>query len=163
MAQRPVRAFIALGANLGDPYAQVLAAFEAIAVLPATRLLGRSPLYRSDPVGPPGQPDYVNAVAMVETRLSADALLEALQAVEAAHGRTRQLRWGPRTLDLDLLVYGDEVRDDPRLTLPHPRLPERAFVLYPLADLDPDLHVAGFGFLSDLISKCPYTGLERMG
>ncbi len=159
----PLRAYIGIGSNLDDPPAQVRAALQALAALPESQLSACSPLYRSAPVGgPPGQPDYLNAVAALDTRLSADQLLRALQAIEAAQGRVRELRWGPRTLDLDLLLYADLVRDDAWLTLPHPRLQERAFVLYPLHDIAPGLELPGGGMLSKLLLKCPPQGLERL-
>lgn len=159
----PVRAYVGLGSNLESPRTQVERAFAALAGLPRTRLAGRSRLYRSDPLGPPGQPDYVNAVAALDTALEPLALLDALQSIEHAHGRVRTLRWGPRTLDLDLLLYGTRISRCARLTLPHPRLHERAFVLYPLADLAPGLTVPGSGFLPDLLRQCPYAGLETIG
>lgn len=154
------RAWVGLGSNLQAPRRQVERAFEALARLPRTHLAGRSRLYRSDPLGPPGQPDYVNAVAALDTALAPLALLDALQSIERAHGRERSLRWGPRTLDLDLLLYGDLRHACEQLTLPHPRLHERAFVLYPLADLAPGLVIPGFGALSELLRTCPYTGLD---
>ncbi|HXH03734.1 MAG TPA: 2-amino-4-hydroxy-6-hydroxymethyldihydropteridine diphosphokinase [Candidatus Competibacteraceae bacterium] len=159
-----VLAYIGLGANLEAPRRQVEAALEELAALPDSRLLARSPLYRSTPLGgPEGQPDYVNAAAAIETTLPPYALLDALQAIEQAHGRVRTVRWGPRTLDLDLLLYGDLVQDDPRLILPHPRLHERAFVLYPLHDIAPALVVPGRGTLAELLERCACAGLERLG
>ena len=142
----PLRAYIGIGSNLDDPLAQVRAALQALAALPASQLSTCSPLYRSVPVGgPPGQPDYLNAVAALDTRLSADQLLRALQAIEAAQGRVRELRWGPRTLDLDILLYGDLVLDTPALTLPHPRMHLRAFVLAPLLEIVPASIIPGRG------------------
>ena len=159
----PLRADIGIGSNLDDPLAQVRAALQALAALPASQLSTCSPLYRSVPVGgPPGQPDYLNAVAALDTRLSADQLLRALQAIEAAQGRVRELRWGPRTLDLDLLLYADLVRDDAWLTLPHPRLHLRAFVLYPLADLAPDLALPGRGSLTAWLPAVANQGIVRL-
>src|SRR5690606_808780 len=119
----PRVAFVALGSNLDDPERQVARAFDALARLPDTALTARSRLYRSAPLGDADQPDYVNAVARLETRLAARELLDALLAVERAHGRVRDgERWGPRTLDLDLVLYGDEVIDEPGLRVPHPGL-----------------------------------------
>lgn len=160
--KQPVAAYIGLGSNLDDPPAQLRRAFDELAAIPATRLAAHSPLYRSDPVGPPGQPDYLNAVARLDTELDADALLDALQAIEQAHHRQRTVHWGPRTLDLDLLLYGDAVIADARLTVPHPHLAERAFVLYPLADIAPDLDLPGLGPLAGLLAACPPNGLERL-
>src|SRR5574343_283289 len=130
-------AYIALGANLGDPVATVNRAFEALAGLPETRLLATSALYRTAPVGITEQPEFINAAARVDTTLAPEALLDALLAIEQTFGRIRAERNGPRTLDLDVLLYDDRVQDTPRLTLPHPRLHLRAFVLYPLADVVP--------------------------
>ncbi len=153
-----MRAYIGLGSNLEDPKGQILRALEALKGLPATRLAGCSRLYRNPPLGPP-QPDYVNAVAALETGLSPWALLQRLQAIERAQGRRRGARFGPRTLDLDILVYGDLVMDHPHLTLPHPRLKERDFVLYPLAELAPGLEVPGQGRVATLKARCPDRGL----
>lgn len=142
------QAFIALGANLGDPVATIRAAFEALNELPESRLLASSELYRTAPVGMTEQPEFVNAAARIETTLAPEALLDALLAIEHRFGRIRAERNGPRTLDLDILLYDDLVIDTPRLTLPHPRLHLRAFVLYPLADLAPDLALPGRGTLA---------------
>jgi len=132
------RVFVGLGANLGDAAATVRAAFEALDGLPDTRCVARSSLYRSAPIDAQG-PDYINAVAQLQTRLSPAALLKALQAVEERFGRERPYRHAPRTLDLDLLLYGERRIVTPRLTVPHPRMRERAFVLAPLAEIAPDL------------------------
>ena len=161
-ALNPVQVYIGIGSNLNDPTAQVRQAFQELASLPRTRCTARSPLYRSAPVGPAGQPDYINAVAGVATELAPETLLAALQAIEHAHGRVRTQRWGPRTLDLDILLYGEAIRQDPRLTIPHPRLRERAFVLYPLRDIAPDLSIPGLDRLATLIRCCPPLALERL-
>lgn len=138
-------AFVGIGSNLDGPVAQVEAATEALSRIPATRLLACSGLYGSTPMGPADQPEYVNAVAQVETGLDAHALLDALQGLETAAGRDRTVeRWGPRTLDLDLLLYGDRVLADERLCLPHPGIGERAFVLVPLAEIAPELRPPGW-------------------
>ncbi|HRY14379.1 MAG: 2-amino-4-hydroxy-6-hydroxymethyldihydropteridine diphosphokinase [Candidatus Competibacteraceae bacterium] len=159
----PVLAYIGIGSNRCDPANQVRRALQALATLPASRLTTHSPWYRTAPVGgPPGQPDYLNAVAAVETTLSPDALLAALQAMENAQGRVRAERWGPRTLDLDLLLYGSIIRDDPYLTLPHPRLHQRAFVLYPLHDIAPDLTIPGQGKLTALLGNCSFQSIMRL-
>nr|WP_315463619.1 2-amino-4-hydroxy-6-hydroxymethyldihydropteridine diphosphokinase [uncultured Rhodoferax sp.] len=134
----PVRAYIGLGANLGDPIGALRIALEGLARLPASRLLRASGFYGSTPVDSSG-PDYVNAVAEISTCLSAPALLAALQQQELGAGRERPYRNAPRTLDLDLLLYGSAQIDSPALTVPHPRMWERAFVLMPLAELSPDL------------------------
>ena len=143
-------AFIALGANLGEVRDSLDAAFEAIARLPGTRLSAASSLYRSAPVDARG-PDFLNAVVRVRTRLAPLALLDALQAIEHRLGRERPYRNAPRTLDLDLLLYGDAVSADPRLTIPHPRLARRAFVLLPLAEIDPGLQIPGHGSVGALL------------
>lgn len=155
------RAYIALGSNLEGPRTQVETAFAELAALPRTEEAGRSRIYRSTPMGPPGQPDYLNAVAALDTDLAPEALLDALQAIEARHGRVRgPQRWGPRTLDLDLLLYGAETVNTERLVVPHPGLHERNFVLYPLYDLAPDLEVPGKGPLRALRAACPGHGLQ---
>lgn len=155
-------ACIALGANLGDPASTLRAAFAALADLPDSRLLARSALYLSAPVGLSGQPDFVNAAARIETSLSPEALLDALLAIEQQFGRMRGERNGPRTLDLDLLLYDDRVISTPRLTVPHPRLHLRAFVLLPLADLDPDLPLPGRGSVAAWLPAVATQGIRRL-
>lgn len=145
MNARPETAFIALGANLEDPVAQVLRGFEALAGLPRSRLLARSSLYRTAPVGVDNQPDYVNAVAALETALPASDLLRALLELEARQGRQRHTQLAPRTLDLDLLLYGDAEISLPELVIPHPRMHLRAFVLAPLLEIAPDCAIPGRG------------------
>ena len=135
------RVFVGLGANLGDAAATVRAALQALDEMPGTRCVARSSLYRSEPIDAQGA-DYINAVAQVRTELSPAALLAELQAVEARFGRERPYRNAPRTLDLDLLLYGQRRIVTPRLTVPHPRMHERAFVLAPLAEIAPDLALA---------------------
>ncbi len=137
MHRAPVTAFIALGANLGDALAAVRQALADLGHLPQTRLAAASRLYRTAPHEASG-PDFINAVARLETRLTAPELLDALQALENAAGRERPYLNAPRTLDLDILLYGDAQIDSPRLTIPHPRMSDRAFVLRPLADVAPD-------------------------
>jgi 2-amino-4-hydroxy-6-hydroxymethyldihydropteridine diphosphokinase len=139
------RAVIALGSNLEDPGAQVLRGFEEIAALARTRLLARSALHRTAPVGYADQPDFVNACALVETALAPRALLDALLAIEQRHGRVRDRPNGPRTLDLDIVLYGDQVIDEPGLRIPHPRMHERAFVLRPLLEAWPEAVIPGRG------------------
>ena len=138
-------AYVALGANLDDPVAQVCRAVEALRRLPRARLLRVSSLYRTAPVGVAGQPDFINAVAALDTELSADALLEALLGVENVFGRRRDFHHAPRTLDLDLLLYDNQVINTPKLTLPHPRMHLRAFVLAPLLEIAPDCRIPGRG------------------
>jgi 2-amino-4-hydroxy-6-hydroxymethyldihydropteridine diphosphokinase len=158
------RVFVALGGNLGDPEAHLRRAFGELDALPRTTLKRRSSLYRSSPVGPAGQPDYVNAVAELETELGPEDLLDRLQRIEAAHGRVRGgAKWGPRTLDLDLLRYDDlRIRTD-RLTVPHAGMTARNFVLGPLAEIAPDVQVPGSGDVSSLFERLGARGLERLG
>ena len=157
-----VKAAVALGSNLEDPEAQVRRAFAELAALPDTWVTRRSPLYRTAPVGYADQPPFVNACALVETRLSARALLDALLAVEKRHGRVREMPNGPRTLDLDIVLYGGAVIDEPGLTVPHPRAHERAFVLAPLADVWPDAVIPGKGAASQLLASVGGQGVERL-
>jgi len=157
----PVTAYVGLGANLGDAAAALDAAVAALAALPGTRLAACSPRYRTAPVDATG-PDYLNAVAALDTDLSAEALLAALHEIELHHGRERPYRNAPRTLDLDLLLHGDTRIDGPRLAVPHPRLHERAFVLVPLADLAPDLVVPGRGRVRDLLDTVADQRIERL-
>jgi 2-amino-4-hydroxy-6-hydroxymethyldihydropteridine diphosphokinase len=147
-----VQAAIALGSNLDDPEAHVRRGFEDIAALPHTTLVARSALYRSAPVGYAEQPDFINACARVETRLAPRALLEGLLAIERRHGRVRAIPNGPRTLDLDIVLYGAEAIDEPDLVVPHPRAHERAFVLKPLLDVWPDAVLPGKGRARDLVA-----------
>lgn len=152
--------YIGLGSNLEDPRAQVSTALEELAALPDCRSHAHSRLYRSDPVGPPGQPDYINAVASFETTLEPLQLLDALQAIEQAHQRVRIQHWGPRTLDLDLLLYGNQTISNERLIVPHAFMKERSFVLYPLADLAPEISLPDGTELSDLLREIPIGTLE---
>ncbi len=157
------RAFVALGSNLDDPRVQVLRGFYALARLPQTKLIAGSRLYRSAPWGVRGQPDFVNAAAEFETQLNPHELLDVLLAVERAAGRERDgERWGPRVLDLDLLLYGDRMLHEPGLTLPHPHLHERAFVLLPLHDIAPDLEVPGRGCVRELLARVDASGCAAM-
>jgi 2-amino-4-hydroxy-6-hydroxymethyldihydropteridine diphosphokinase len=154
-------AYIGLGSNLEDPLAQIAHAFDELAEIAQTALLERSAIYSSQAIGPE-QPDYINAVALLDTHLEPLALLTALQAIEQAHQRLRIQHWGPRTLDLDLLLYGDQSINLERLTVPHPYLTQRSFVLYPLADITPNLHLPDGTPLADLLSRCPADGLVRL-
>ena len=146
----PVKAAIALGSNLENPEAQVKRAFADIALLPDTLVSARSSLHRTKPVGYADQPDFVNACALVETRLAPRALLDGLLAIEKKHGRVRDIPNGPRTLDLDIILYGGAVIDEPGLKVPHPRAHERAFVLQPLLEVWPDAVIPGKGKVADL-------------
>jgi len=158
-----VTAYIALGANLDDPAAQVMAGCAALAGLPQTRLVGRSSLYRTAPVGYADQPDFINAVAAVDTGLTPRALLDALLAIEVEHGRVRKFANAPRTLDLDVLLYGDLELHEDGLTIPHPRMHERAFVLVPLAEMAPRLLVPGRGAVGELLRAVRADDAVRLG
>lgn len=156
-----MRVYLGLGANLGTPAVQVERALALIAVLPDTILVARSPLYRSDPVGPAGQPDYCNAACMIDTRLEPLALLDAVQAIEVDAGRIRDgIRWAARLLDIDLLHIEGLSLSTPRLRLPHPHLQERNWVLVPLADFAPTLEIPGLGIVSELAAAIGQAGLQ---
>lgn len=154
------RAYIGLGANLGDPSAQILAALASLAANRCIELIARSRLWRSKAIGPQPQPDYCNAVAVLETSLAPERLLDWLQDLEDAAGRTREQRWGPRVLDLDLLYVDGARRRTTRLTLPHPQIAHRAFVLVPWAEIAPRLRVPGVGEIGALAAACDHGGLE---
>ena len=156
------RIYIGMGSNLADPAEQLRSAIDALAQLPQTELVGVSAFYQSDSLLP-GQPRYTNAVAALDSTLPPLELLDALQAIENGQGRERLERWGPRTLDLDIVLFGDRLIDEPRLKVPHYHLQERAFVLYPLAELAPtDLRLADGRSLQALLAACPFVGLERL-
>lgn len=159
----PVIAYIGLGSNLVDPIVQIKSARIAVAAIEGVQELTFSGLYHSLPMGPQDQPDYVNAVMGVVTELSAMDLLRSLQHIENDQGRIRNgEHWGPRTLDLDMLTYGEQEIDEPDLIVPHKGMEERSFVLYPLFEIAPQLHVPNKGYIIDLIAKCPLSGLKRI-
>lgn len=162
MNQPSARAYIGIGSNLNDPVTQVETALNALSQLSESCLRRHSSLYRSAPMGPADQPDYINAVAELETSLEPVGLLNKLQEIETQQGRTRAERWGPRTLDLDLLLYGRMVLDDPGLVLPHPGIADRPFVLYPLSELVSDIEIPGQGMLGTLLADCPSSGLSKL-
>lgn len=155
------RVYVGLGSNLADPAEQLREAIKAMGLLPQSSLSGVSSFYVSDSLLP-GQPRYTNAVAAIDTSLPPLALLDALQGIENDQGRKRLERWGPRTLDLDILLFGNRVIDEPRLKVPHYQIQVRAFVLYPLAELAPELTLADGRTLNDLLAQCPFEGLERL-
>ena len=156
------RIYIGMGSNLADPAEQLRSAIEALAQLPQSQLVGVSAFYQSDSLLP-GQPRYTNAVAALDSALAPLELLDALQSIETGQGRERLERWGPRTLDLDIVLFGDRLIDEPRLKVPHYHMQERAFVLYPLAELAPvDLRLADGRALAELLASCPFVGLERL-
>jgi 2-amino-4-hydroxy-6-hydroxymethyldihydropteridine diphosphokinase len=156
-----VPAYVAIGSNLADPLGQVLNAFERLAQIRDTRLLGRSRIYQSRPLGPQDQPDFINAAAGLLTRLEPAALLSELKAIERQMGRAQPpVRWGPRSIDLDLLLYDAVVIDQPGLTVPHPGVHERNFVLYPLADIAPTLFIPRHGTAGELARRLGTDGLR---
>ncbi len=156
------RACVGLGANLGDPQDQIRAALAALGGIPKTRLLQHSSLYKSAPLGNTDQAEFVNAIALVETALAPRALLEALLAIEQRYGRTRSTANAPRTLDLDLLLYGEIIIDEPGLAVPHPRMHGRAFVLAPLAEIAPDIEIPGKGAIGPLLAACADQTVEKL-
>ncbi len=156
------RAFVGLGSNIGEPRSQLQAAMKELDELPDTRAVAASALYRSAPLGYLEQPEFLNAVVALETRLAPEALLDGLQAIEKRHGRERPFAGAPRTLDLDLLLYGDEALATPRLTLPHPRMHARAFVLMPLAEIAPRATIPGRGTARELLAACAGQRVERI-
>lgn len=153
------RVYIALGSNLDEPVGQCLRAIEEIAAEPAITLVATSPLYHSAPLGPSDQPDYINAVIAIDTALPPLELLDILQQIEQGHNRVRERRWGPRTLDLDLLLYGERQIDLPRLTIPHPGLRLRNFVLLPLFDIAPELLLTDGTPIARLLSTLGREGI----
>lgn len=154
--------WIGLGSNLGQPASEVSRAIEVLRRHTAFEHLVASSLYRSPPHGPQEQPDFINAVVRAETTLSPDQLLIELKAIEKTAGREPGLRWGPRILDMDILLYGDLQLHREGLTIPHKELRRREFVLYPMHEIDPDLHVPGAGALRELLQDCPRGRLERV-
>jgi len=155
-------AYVAIGSNLSDPPARVREAFERLSALPATSSLLRSRLYKTRPMGPQDQPYFVNAAAGLLTQLTARGLLDALLGIEQAMGRNRQERWGPRVIDLDLIWMVGETIDEPGLTVPHPGVSTRNFVLYPLADIAPTLAIPGHGKVSELLQRAGDDGISLL-
>ena len=156
------RSYVAIGANLGDALATVQAAIEALRGLPHSQMIAASSLYRTAPVGLRNQPDFINAVVSVETQLDARHLLDELFAIEARFGRRRSVPNAPRTLDLDLLLHGDTISNDPHLTLPHPRMHLRAFVLAPLAEISSSLTLPAHGTVEQLLRRCNEQQIESL-
>jgi 2-amino-4-hydroxy-6-hydroxymethyldihydropteridine diphosphokinase len=153
-------AYVAIGSNLNDPRARVCEAYERLATLPATLSVRRSRFYGTRPMGPQDQPDFVNAAAGLLSQLTARELLDGLLRIEAAMGRNRQERWGPRIIDLDLVWMVGEAIDEPGLTVPHPGVSTRNFVLYPLADIAPTLAIPGHGVVSELLRRAGDAGIS---
>jgi 2-amino-4-hydroxy-6-hydroxymethyldihydropteridine diphosphokinase len=154
--------FIGLGSNLADPITQIESAITALNDYDEITVVARSSLYSSPPMGPQDQPDYINAVIEIETTLFAHHLLDALQDIEQQQGRVRKRHWGERTIDLDLLVYGNNVLDDERLQVPHPGITVRSFVLYPLAEIATNITIPTMGKIEQLLNNCPRDGLRRV-
>lgn len=155
--------FIGLGSNLDNPSLQLKKALEALKKIKDSQLIKVSQFYRGLPMGPQDQPDYINAVAEIKTELSAEQLLNELQKIENGQGRIREQRWGARTLDLDVLLYGDEVINTERLTVPHSGMKERNFVLYPLSELvDENFNIPNMGTMKELIASCSIDELQRL-
>jgi 2-amino-4-hydroxy-6-hydroxymethyldihydropteridine diphosphokinase len=161
-APSPRRIVFSLGSNLGDPLANLQAGLDHLLTGPDLRPIAVSAVYQTAPVGGPPQPDFLNAVLLADSALTARALLRAGQAAEQALHRQRTVVWGPRTLDIDLISCDDEVSSDPELTLPHPRAHERAFVLAPWLDVDPGACLVGYGPVADLLAKADRTGITRL-
>jgi 2-amino-4-hydroxy-6-hydroxymethyldihydropteridine diphosphokinase len=155
------RAVLSVGSNLGDRLGTLQGCVQAIARLPDTDVLAVSPVYETVPVGGPAQPAYLNAVLVIRTGLPPGDLLQAAHGIEAAFGRVRAERWGPRTLDIDIIDYAGQVSADPELTLPHPRAHERAFVLAPWQDLDPGAELPGHGTVTDLLASLDRDGVRQ--
>ena len=162
MRKKPSQAFIALGSNLENPISQIQQAFDELKQLPGTYLISHSSLYKSAPVGRLDQPDFINAVALIETHLAPHGLLNALLAIELRHGRIRESLNAPRTLDLDILMYDNQEYRDEALTLPHPRMSQRAFVLKPLMEIAPDCIIPGHGHIAELLTACNEQRLEQI-
>jgi 2-amino-4-hydroxy-6-hydroxymethyldihydropteridine diphosphokinase len=152
---------LALGSNLGDRQDILQGAVDAIVGLPGVRVTAVSPVYETAPVGGPAQPDYLNAVLLADSALPSRELLDRLHEIEAAFDRVRAVRWGPRTLDIDIIVVDGERSDDPQLTLPHPRAHERAFVLAPWRDVDPDAALPGHGRVAEVLAQAGHSGVRR--
>lgn len=158
-----MESYIGLGSNQGNPGAQLTSALAALNGIPGTSLVRYSSFYRSKPLGPSDQPDFINAVALLDSRLSAMALLARLQSIENRQGRVRAgEKWGPRTLDLDMLLYGDKIIDEPGLIVPHPEIRHRNFVLIPLLELAPDMEIPGLGRADDLLAVTGRAGIEKL-
>lgn len=155
-------AYLGLGSNLENPQAQLMRALRELDEHKKIELLKTSHYYQTKPVGPQDQPDFINAVCLIQTDLSALDLLDVMQDTENRHGRVRTVHWGARTLDLDLLLYNDEIIDHPRLTVPHPEMVNRAFVLVPLSDLDENLTIPNSGNIQKLLEQVDQSGIERV-
>ncbi|MDG1819045.1 MAG: 2-amino-4-hydroxy-6-hydroxymethyldihydropteridine diphosphokinase [Porticoccaceae bacterium] len=161
MAKKVAEVYIGLGSNMDDPRDQLHRALESLAAEPCIDLVTVSDFYQTPPIGP-SQPDYTNAAAQLQTSLSPESLLDRLQFIEQQQDRVRTLRWGPRTLDLDILLFDDIIQDTERLTIPHPRMAERAFVLLPLAGINPNLSLPDGKTVSQLLANCSVQGIVKL-
>jgi 2-amino-4-hydroxy-6-hydroxymethyldihydropteridine diphosphokinase len=155
-------AYVGLGSNLDDPEEQLRRAIAALQQVSGTTLTGTSSFYRTRPLGPENQPDYINAVTRLRTGLTAGELLKQLQAIEARQGRIRNTRWGPRTLDLDLLLYGNEIINEDHLQVPHPEMHRRGFVLYPLHEIAADISIPGHGPVAELLKTVSPDQVQKL-
>jgi len=156
------RAYIGLGSNLENPMKQLECAYRALDNIPQTHLISQSSYYGSSPMGPQDQPDFINSVALVETAQGPQTLLHELQRIEHQQGRVREQRWGPRTLDLDLLLFDQQQIENTELTVPHSGMAERNFVLLPLYEIAPELTIPGLGSLHTLVEQCSAAGLHKL-
>jgi len=157
------KAYLGIGSNLDNPVRQIKQALRDLEAIEGTSLLEDAGLFKSLPMGPQDQPDYINSVALIATELDEELLLDKLQEIENQHGRVRSRRWGERTLDLDILLFGDKIINTERLVVPHPGLADREFVLYPLQKINSTLMIPGIGKLTDLVEACPSNGIEYLG
>ncbi len=157
-----IKVYIGLGSNLGDPQSQLKKAIIAMNMVPSTSVVKTSSFYRSKPVGPQDQPDYINAVVELDTELSAPVLLDYLQDIENEQGRERKIKWGARTLDLDILLFGDEIINNDRLQVPHVEMHNRGFVLLPLNEILPDCMIPGVGAVSSLLQEDSINDLVKL-
>ncbi len=157
-----IKVYIGLGSNLGDPQSQLKKAIIAMNMVPSTSVVKTSSFYRSKPVGPQDQPDYINAVVELDTELSAPVLLDYLQDIENEQGRERKIKWGARTLDLDILLFGDEIINNDRLQVPHVEMHNRGFVLLPLNEIIPDCMIPGVGAVSSLLQEDSINDLVKL-
>lgn len=155
-------AFVGLGSNLDDPISQIKRALEAVKKLPNTQFMAASSLYRTPPWGKIDQPDFINAIVKIKTKLTAHQLITELLGIEKNHHRIRNRQWEPRTLDCDLILYGDHIINDPALTVPHPRMQKRGFVLLPLAEIAFDLQLPNGECLAELLADCDCVGIEKL-
>jgi len=156
------KVYIGLGSNLDDPQSQLKKAIISLETVPSTSVVKTSSFYKSKPVGPQDQPDYINAVTELATELSAHELLDYLQVIENEHGREREIKWGPRTLDLDILLFGEEIIQDDRLMIPHVEMHKRGFVLLPLDEISPNCMIPGIGAVSSLIQQIITNDLVKL-